>query len=127
MTRVTLVATCLTVALVVACRTAPILNPDGPLGPPASASLDDIAQAVVKAGTRLGWVIELEGPGEARGTLQLRNHEAVVKILFSKQNLQIDYVSSKKLYHSGNEIHRKYNNWVKKLRARIQRKVAEIQ
>ena len=104
MTHVTLVAACLTVPLVVACRTAPILNPNGPLGPPASASLYDIAQAVVKAGTQLGWVIELEGPGEARETLQLRNHEEVVKTLFSKQSLQIDYVSSKNLLHSGNEI-----------------------
>ena len=54
-------------------------------------------------------------PGEARGTLQLRNHEAVVKILFSKQNLQIDYVSSENLLHSGNEIHQKSNNWGKNL------------
>ncbi|MEO2164030.1 MAG: hypothetical protein ABGY29_16035, partial [bacterium] len=70
---------------------------------------------------------ELEGPGEARETLQLRNHEEVVKILFSKQSLQIDYVSSKNLLPSGNEIHHNYNNWVKKRRVRIQRKVTEIQ
>ena len=126
MTHRTLIATCLAVTLVTACRTVPILTPDAPLSPPASATLADIGRAVVAAGTDLGWVIELQESGEARGTLSLRDHQAVVKIRFSKQSLQIDYVSSLNLLHSGNDIHRNYNNWVKNLRVEIQKRVAKL-
>ena len=47
MTHRTLIATCLAVTLVTACRTVPILTPDAPLSPPASATLEDIGRAVV--------------------------------------------------------------------------------
>ena len=117
---------CLIASLFVACRTAPILNPSVTLTPPASASLEEIGRAIVATGTRLGWVIQVEGPGEARGSLDLRGHQAVVKILFSKTSLRIDYVSSVNLMHSGDEIHHNYNNWVKNLQVRIQRKVAAL-
>ena len=126
MNRAILMTSFLALTLVSACRTVPISNPNVSLSPPPNASLEDIGQAIVAAGTGLGWAIQLEEPGKARGTLHLRDHEAVVEITYTKQKLQINYAGSTNLLQAGDDIHRNYNRWVKNLRVQIQRRVVRL-
>jgi hypothetical protein len=110
-----------------ACRTAPIYNvTDASYVPPASASAKDIERAIISAGASLGWDIEKAGPGKMKGTLHLRSHVAVVDITYDKKSFSIQYVSSKNLLQSGDQIHRNYNNWIMNLKQAIHREVAAI-
>ena len=113
-------------SLATSCQLAPLLTPTANLTPPASASLADIGQAVVKAGESLGWVVTIQGSGRARALLYLRDHQAQVDVFYSKTHVEIRYVSSLNLMHMEDMINRRYNKWVKNLRIRIQRDVAKI-
>ena len=124
MTRIALFLALLTLGT--SCQLAPVLTPTGKLEPPASASLADIGQAVVKAGESLGWVVTIQGSGRARALLYLRDHQAQVDVFYSKTHVEIRYVSSLNLMHMEDMINRRYNKWVKNLRIRIQRDVAKI-
>ena len=86
-------------------------------------SLGAIERAIIEVGVDLGWVIDPTGPGEARGTLNLRSHMAVVRIRYDDHRVRIDFVESKNLDHHGNMIHRSYNHWIRNLEVRIQRRI----
>jgi len=83
------------------------------------APLSEIATIIKKAGIRRGWAMQDDGVGKIVGTLNKRNHKAVVDILYSKTNYSIVYDNSVNLRHSGDKIHRKYNSWVKNLESDI--------
>lgn len=104
--------------LLVACRTAPILNvTDVPVNVPAgqTATLATVEQAIIRAGNGLGWQMKIEKPGLIVGTLLLRDHQAVVDIPFSTSAYSIVYRSSVNLDQNGDSIHRNYNGWVQNL------------
>lgn len=124
MTRIALFLSLLTLAT--SCLLAPVLTPTANLAPGPSATLDDIGQAVVTAGKSLGWVVNVQRGGVARAQLDLRDHQAVVDVIYSKTHVEIRYVSSLNLMETDGLINRRYNHWVQNLRARIQRNVAKI-
>lgn len=103
-----------------ACRTAPIRDRlDQPLfvnGPP---SLERSAEAIWRAGRKLGWQVEPVAPGVERGTLRLRSHVAVVRIEHDETRFSVRYEASENLLASDGEIHDRYNAWVDNLVARI--------
>jgi hypothetical protein len=108
-----------------ACRTVAILNVNGDTySPSPSASAADVTQAIKRAGEARGWNIEMVGPGEMKGTLNVRKHVAVVAITYDMKSFSINYVSSQNLMQSGNNIHRNYNRWVNNLAADIRREVS---
>lgn len=106
---------------VIGCRTAPIQNVvDAPLSPHGSVALEDIDEAIWRAGRKLGWSIEPVGAGQLRGTLRVRRHVAVVSIRHDDRHFTIAYESSENLAQHGAVIHRNDNLWVARLAAKIQ-------
>lgn len=101
-----------------ACRYAPIQRQVGGefVG---HGTLAQRADQIRRAGASLGWNIESVGPGLMRGTLNLRDHQAVVDIPFDTQRFAIRYVSSTNLNYDGTNIHPNYNSWVERLKRTI--------
>jgi hypothetical protein len=122
-----LLATILLVASA-GCRTAPIQTLSGErYSPSASASLDDIQQAIQRAGLRRGWSIYGVEPGRLRGKLTVRKHVIVVEIPFTKNSFGVRYVSSEQMmYSGGNTIHKKYNFWINNLARDIREEVNSL-
>ncbi|WP_149538286.1 hypothetical protein [Siccirubricoccus phaeus] len=106
------------VGLLAACaRTAPVQEGGGNFS--GRGTLAQRADQIRRAGTGLGWIIEPQGPGLMRGTLNLRTHQAVVDIPYDTQRFSIRYVSSSNLDYDGTVIHRNYNSWVQNLQNAI--------
>jgi hypothetical protein len=103
-----------------ACRTRPVYDvAASPLPIGSSLDLDAVASAIQRAGASLGWSITPEGPGQMTGTLQVRQHVAVVDISYDTKSFGIRYKDSTNLMYRDGEIHRNYNRWVKRLEERI--------
>jgi hypothetical protein len=109
------------------CRTAPIRNvTDARLNaaPGTTLTMDQVATAIWRAGQGLGWQINPVRPGELTGMLKLRSHVAVVSITHDTTSFNITYRESTNLLQSGQEIHKRYDTWVRNLELRIQQEVA---
>jgi hypothetical protein len=111
-----------------ACRTAPVHNVAAPVvaAPNVHLAPDAVAQAIFRAGNRLGWQIETVTPGTLRGTLKLRRHVAVVGITHDASTFRITYQDSTNLLYDGQVIHKRYNQWVHNLERAIQMEIAGI-
>ena len=94
--------------------------------PGVEPSADKLARAVVTVCARLGWVCQIVSPGEIHGRLNLRSHEANVRIPYAADKYSILYESSTNLRYDAEEntIHRNYNNWVLNLQRQINAEVA---
>ncbi|MGH8583775.1 MAG: hypothetical protein ACREWG_13550 [Gammaproteobacteria bacterium] len=98
------------------CRTAPIYNVAGaPITTPRPVEMVDIQNAIVRAGAGLGWAMKPVTPGHLIGTLHIRNHTAVVDILYNPRSYDITYKDSVNLKQAGGEIHKNYNAWIQNL------------
>ena len=80
-----------------------------------NASLDEIGKAIQRAGAGLGWSMQVTKPGHIVGTLNLRNHVAVVDVNYSETSYSINYKDSKNLNYDGTTIHKNYNGWIQNL------------
>src|SRR4029453_9206778 len=107
------------VALGVAgCATAPIINVNGAAGTSASGkplTNEQVRNAIVRAGSSLGWQMKDEAPNKLVGTLQLRTHTAMVEIPYSPSSYSINYRSSVNLNEADGKIHKNYNGWIQNL------------
>jgi hypothetical protein len=83
-------------------------------------SIEQVRNGIVQAGSRRGWLVANEQPGQ----LQLRNdvrgkHLVVINVFYDTKGVRIEYVSSQNMkYEMINGvayIHPKYNEWVSKL------------
>ena len=114
-----IVLTIVATLLLGACRTAPIFNVEAqPVAiSGASHTADDVRKAILRAGSRRGWVFSDEGPGKLVGTLSLRKHQATVDVTYSEDNYDITYRDSQNLSYDAesNKIHANYNGWVQNL------------
>jgi len=99
------------------CTIAPIYNvPNAPVSTSKpNANLDDVGKAIVRAGTALGWNMQVTKPGQILGTLNLRSHEAIVDVNYSQTSYSINYKDSKNLNYDGTNIHKNYNGWIQNL------------
>ena len=103
-----------------ACRAGPVYNVDSAvMATPANATLDQVAGAIKRAGTGLGWQMIDQGPGQIEGKLFLRSHMAVVSITFDTKKFSIYYKDSNNLNYDGTTIHKNYNGWVQNLEQAI--------
>jgi hypothetical protein len=90
-----------------ACTTVPIYTvTDAPVVVRAGkqASADDVRDAILRAGRRLGWQMVPGERGVINAKLSLRTHVAVVDVRYSTN-----------LDHSGDQIHKNYNGWIQNL------------
>ena len=101
-----------------ACTSVPIHNvAQTPVvtgsGKPATA--DQVRNAIVRAGSGLGWQMTPTDPGLVTGRLALRGHTAVVDVRYTPSNYGIGYKDSTNLDYNGTQIHKNYNGWVENL------------
>jgi hypothetical protein len=106
------------VLLVAGCTSRPIMNvTDQPVVAAAGKQLtaDQVRNAIVAAGTGLGWVMTPVAPGLVSGRLMLRDHVAVVDVRYSATTYSITYKDSTNLNFRDGQIHRNYNGWIENL------------
>ena len=102
-------------------RTAPIYNvQDHPI-PIATQNLplEEIGRSIVQAGRRRHWRMDSVGPGQITGTFADRQHEAVINITYTRQAYSITLADSTNLRQEGDEVHKKYNKWIRALQREI--------
>lgn len=115
--------------LVGACTTQPIYNVNDETVTTTSGkhlSASQVRQAIITAGTSLGWHVTDAGPGRLVGTLHLRTHTAVVDIPYSGSKYSIMYKSSEGLDAANGQIHRNYNGWVQRLDTTIRTELSRL-
>jgi hypothetical protein len=78
-------------------------------------SLDEVRQAIVRAGSTLGWQMNPDRPGHVTGRLLLRTHVAVVDVDYTQKAYSIKYRESTNLDYGDGKIHRNYNGWIQNL------------
>lgn len=90
-------------------------------GSEKSGSLMELGEAVIRAGSSLGWRMQRSKPGHIVGTLFLGSQMAAVDITFNEDTYSITYKNSSNLKYDGTEIYRNYNGWIKRLDDEINR------
>ena len=106
------------VILVAGCATRPIVNvTDQPVVTTAGKQVtaDQVRNAIVKAGTSLGWVMTPVSPGLVNARLALRDHLAVVDVRYTATTYSITYKDSTNLNYRDGQIHKNYNGWIDNL------------
>ena len=110
-----------------ACASIPILNVnDAPIATGKSLQVNQVRQAIVTAGSALGWKIVDSKPGLLEGTLRLRDHTAVVEIPFTTDKYSILFKSGVNLNEKDGQIHKNYNGWVQNLEKSINAALASL-
>jgi hypothetical protein len=111
-----------TVIVASACsRTCPVYNvQDHPI--PAAIQrlpLDQTGQTIMQVGRLRHWRMDPAGPGQITGVVDDRGHEAVINITYSQQAYSITLAGSTNLRQEGDEVHKKYNKWIRQLERSI--------
>ncbi len=110
-----------------ACASKPILNiNDAPISTGKSLQSSQVRQAIVTAGSALGWKIVDVKPGLLEGTLRLRDHTAVVEIPYTTSKYSIIFKSGVNLAEKDGQIHKNYNGWVQNLEKGINAALASL-
>ncbi len=121
------VALSILVFLLAGCMTAPIYTVENAQvftasgKPPTHAQ---VRQAVIQGAISKTWTIREIDPDTIEARLIHRTLEAVVTIDYSPQRYSIRYKDSRKLSYEDGNIHKRYNTWVRKLRAAIDTRLA---
>lgn len=105
-------------ALTMAFRQAPLVNPD-PIHVPAGLSEAQVGKAVASALIGRGWSVTAEKAGETDATLHLREHVARIAVTYDASAVQIKYVDSENLKYEMKDgkpyIHKNYLGWIEYL------------
>jgi hypothetical protein len=100
----------------VGCASLPILNvTSAPVNAPKQLSMQEVENAITRAGKVMSWQMKSIRPGQLEGTLHLRTHKAVIDIIHTTSNYSINYKDSSNVDYDGTNINRGYNRWVKSL------------
>jgi hypothetical protein len=97
---------------------------DHPL-PAASHNLtsDQVTHVIIQMAQANGWLVDRLGPNELRATQKWRDHSATVLISHDDKSFSIRNESSTNLLQDNGNIHRAYNERVRKLEAAIERQL----
>ncbi len=90
------------------------------------ASLDEIGDAIRRAGAALGWQMKLVKPGLIAGSLNVRSHSANVDIAYNNKTYDITYKDSVNLDYDGTAIHKNYNGWIQNLDRQIRASLSAL-
>jgi hypothetical protein len=112
------------------CTTAPIQNVEkAPIvlaSGKTSVTMTDVNNAIIRAGTRLGWQMKPESPGRLTGHLALRTHTAIVAVEHDTTTYSIKYRDSTNLDAKDGMIHKNYNGWVQNLDKAIKSELVSL-
>lgn len=102
----------------VGCGSRPIMNVDnapvvGPTG--RSLTVAQVQDAIVAAGTKLGWAMSPVRPGLLSGRIVLRTHTAIIDVAYDAKQYSIRYKDSVNLNAGDGNIHKNYNGWIENL------------
>jgi len=78
-------------------------------------SSDSIENAILSAGTEIGWTMQKTAPNTITGTITIDDKTATVFITYTSQTYTILYQDSQGLNYNNNTINKTYNLWVKNL------------
>jgi hypothetical protein len=78
-----------------------------------------VADAIKIGCERRGWILKKSKKGKNKATLNLRSHQVKVFISYTNKKLEFKYISSKNMRFNGENIHKRYYTWIKKLYASI--------
>jgi len=107
-----------------ACTSKPIMNvKDAPIATTRPVQAAQVRQAIIAAGVSLGWQIVDARPGTLEGTLNLRDHTAVVEIPYTATSYSIVFKRGANLGEKDGQIHKNYNGWVQNLDNRIKAEI----
>jgi hypothetical protein len=120
-------AVALAVPFALACQTEPVYEVDRAIVPSEPGwGLDDMTNAIQRAGARRGWDMRVDAPGEIEGRLRKPSAKAVVDIHYTSNEFSIRYKSSENLGYQGGRIHNNYNRWVYNLEGDIRREFLRL-
>ncbi len=104
------------------CKSQPVKNIESNAVPSTVKSANDVKDAIIRAGSSLGWVITEKDASTLQGTLLLRSHLAKIKIPYSKSSYSLLYQESRNLEFNPEDktIHSNYNGWIQNLDRNIQ-------
>ena len=127
--KIILIVLALVVALGIGCRSSIVKNVQNTpmtFSSENKPSIELIKKAIIIAGSGLGWRIKSQSPGHLIGTLNLREHTAIVDIKYTTENFSITYNSSTNLNYDGTNIHSNYNGWIQNLEKAIIVQISHI-
>jgi hypothetical protein len=84
-----------------------------------SVTLDEVGNAIVRAGASLSMTMRKVRPGLITATYTPRELSATMEIRYDSKQYSITYKDSQGLKYDGSQIHKTYNNWVRSLDDRI--------
>ena len=118
----------LALALAACARTAPIYSVSNAPVVVSSGNHNatDVKNAILRAGSSLGWQIREVEPGHIVGVLSIRTHTAEVDIYYNAQTYSISYRDSNNLNYDGTNIHSNYNGWVQNLDNAIKNQLLSV-
>lgn len=112
------------------CKTEPtyeVLGAPIPITAGKTTPSEDVSRAIIRAGTRMGWLMQSETPGRLSARYQDRGgHSAIVEILYDAKTYSIKYRDSTGLRADGGQIHRAYNAWVMDLDRAIRNELTAL-
>ena len=117
------------IAVTAGCTSRPVFNVAAEpvvVTPGKTASNDAVRDAILRAGTGLGWTMRASGPGVVNGTLHLRTHVAVIDVEYDTKAYNIVYRSSENLDAANGQIHKNYNGWIENLNNAIRRELLRV-
>ncbi|MHB1586178.1 MAG: hypothetical protein ACYCRH_04695 [Acidiferrobacteraceae bacterium] len=85
----------------------------------APARLDQVARAILRAGTSLGWQMQRVGRHDISGVFDVYRAQAVVDVHFTRHDYAIRYRASRHLDVVDGHIETRYNTWVRSLSRQI--------
>jgi len=105
---------------------APMVDPQ-PLAVPSGLTAKDVSKAIRAGIASRGWVVNKDEKGQIDATLNNREHQVVIAIVYDTKQVKINYVSSNNMNYSEKNgtryIHKKYTQWTQNVVADISREL----
>jgi hypothetical protein len=117
----------ITTLLFAGCRANPVRNiSDAPVSASSNLASDQVRDAIIRAGTGLGWSMKADAPGHVLATLYIRDHIAIADIHYNTKTYSITYNDSTNLDYKDGNIHKNYNGWIQNLDNAIKRQLSTL-
>jgi hypothetical protein len=91
-----------------------------------SVTLDEVGNAIVRAGATLNFQMQKAGPGVITATYSPRGTSATMEVKYDTRQYSIAYKDSRGLDYDGRQIHRIYNGWVENFDKRIREQLSAL-